>query len=128
MSTVLGADLSVKFYPLTGPLIRDHIQAAMVESFIGALDSRRWAASPEVPVYRPSRGVIDLVVGRREPLVIASEFNSELRRLEQQVRWHREKEESLPISRPVAVPRHGRGSGDVAAPRAALDAGHARAR
>ncbi len=97
MSTVLGADLSVKFYPSTGPLIRDHIQAAMVESFIGALDSRRWAASPEVPVYRPARGVIDLVVaGRREPLVIASEFNSELRRLEQQVRWHREKEESLP--------------------------------
>ena len=55
MSTVLGADLSVKFYPSTGPLIRDRIQAAMVESFIGALDSRRWAASPEVPVYRPAR-------------------------------------------------------------------------
>jgi transcriptional regulator with XRE-family HTH domain len=100
MSTVLGADLSVKLYPTTGPMIRDHIQAAMVESFLRAID-RRWTASAEVPVYRPVRGVIDVVVvGRREPLVIASEFNSELRRLEQQVRWHREKEESLPSADP----------------------------
>ena len=48
----------------------------MVETFLGALN-RRWAPSPEVPVYRPARGVVDVVlVGRREPLVIASEFNS----------------------------------------------------
>ncbi|HEY4190281.1 MAG TPA: helix-turn-helix transcriptional regulator [Candidatus Limnocylindrales bacterium] len=96
VATVLGADLSVRLYPTTGPRIRDRIQAAMVEAFLGVLD-RRWIASPEVPVHRPARGVIDVVLtGRREPLAIASEFNSELRRLEQQIRWHREKEESLP--------------------------------
>jgi transcriptional regulator with XRE-family HTH domain len=95
IATVLGADLSVRLYPTTGPQIRDRIQAAMVESMLSGLDPR-WIASPEVPVYRPSRGVIDLVLsGRREPVVIAAEFHSELRRLEQQVRWHREKEGSL---------------------------------
>jgi transcriptional regulator with XRE-family HTH domain len=97
IATVLGADLSVRLYPTTGPRIRDRFQAPMVEELVTVVDPRRWVASPEVPVIRPARGVIDLVVaGRREPLVIASEFNSELRRLEQQLRWHREKEASLP--------------------------------
>ena len=96
IATVLGADLSVRLYPTTGPAIRDRIQAAMVEAMLSALD-RRWIASPEVPVYRPARGVIDLVLtGRDVRVAIASEFQSELRRLEQQVRWHREKEASLP--------------------------------
>lgn len=96
IATVLGADVSVRLYPTTGPLIRDRIQAAMVEAMLSRLD-RRWIGSPEVPVYRPARGVVDLVLsGRREPVTIAAEFNSELRRLEQQVRWHREKEASLP--------------------------------
>jgi transcriptional regulator with XRE-family HTH domain len=96
VATVLGADVSVRLYPTTGPLIHDRIQAAMVEALLRELDPR-WIAAPEVPVHRPARGVIDLVLsGRHEPLVVASEFNSELRRLEQQVRWHREKEVSLP--------------------------------
>jgi hypothetical protein len=43
--------------------------------------------------------VIDLVLDdRTSPLLVAGEINSELRRLEQQVRWHREKELSLPSS------------------------------
>ncbi|MEO5965927.1 MAG: helix-turn-helix transcriptional regulator [Candidatus Limnocylindrales bacterium] len=93
---VLGADLSVKAYPTTGPRIRDRIQAAMVEAILRVLHPR-WTASPEVPVWRPARGVVDLVVSNTDgPMVIASEFQSELRRLEQQVRWHREKELSLP--------------------------------
>ncbi len=96
IATVLGADLSVRLYPTTGPLIHDRIQAAMIEAMLARLDGR-WIRSPEVPVHRPARGVIDLVLsGRREPITIAVEFNSELRRLEQQVRWHREKEASLP--------------------------------
>ena len=96
IATVLGADLSLRAYPTTGPRIRDHIQAAMVEALQRILHPR-WTASPEVPVYRPSRGVIDLVLSDScEPLVVASEMHSELRRLEQQMRWHREKEASLP--------------------------------
>jgi transcriptional regulator with XRE-family HTH domain len=96
IATVLGADLTLRAYPTTGPRIRDHIQAAMVEALLRILHTR-WTASPEVPVYRPPRGVIDLVLSdAREALVIASEMHSELRRLEQQVRWHREKEASLP--------------------------------
>lgn len=96
IATVLGADLSIRLYPTTGPLIRDRIQAVMVEALLSELD-RRWIGSPEVPVYPPARGVIDLVLsGRQEPVIVASEFNSELRRLEQQLRWHREKEASLP--------------------------------
>jgi hypothetical protein len=43
--------------------------------------------------------VIDVALAeRRSPLVVAAEVQSEVRRLEQQIRWHREKEESLPSS------------------------------
>ena len=96
ISMVLGADLSVKLYPTTGPRLRDRVQAAMVEALIAYL-GRPWIAHPEVPVHRPARGVIDLVLtNRTTPLIIATEVHSELRRLEQQLRWHRMKEESLP--------------------------------
>lgn len=96
IATVLGADLSVRLYPTTGPQIRDHLQAPMIEAILRELH-RRWIPSPEVPVYRPARGVIDLVLSdRRSPTVIASEVHSEIRRMEQQIRWHREKEASLP--------------------------------
>lgn len=96
IAAVLGAQLSVKLYPTTGPRIRDRIQATMVETLLTVLH-RRWMPAPEVPVYRPARGVIDVVLSDpRVPIVVASEFQSELRRLEQQIRWHREKEASLP--------------------------------
>ena len=93
---VLGADLSVKAFPTTGPRIRDRFQAAMGEGLLRVLH-RRWLVSPEVPVTKPARGVIDFVLQDRvEPVALASELQSELRRLEQQIRWHREKELSLP--------------------------------
>ena len=96
IATVLGAELSVKAYPNTGPRIRDRFQAPMVEALIGALDER-WIADPEVVVVHPARGVIDLVLtDRTHPLLVASEIHSEVRRLEQMIRWHREKELSLP--------------------------------
>ena len=58
---------------------------------------RRWTAAPEIPVHRPARGVIDVVlVDNARVTVVATEMQSEVRRLEQQVRWHRQKEESLP--------------------------------
>jgi transcriptional regulator with XRE-family HTH domain len=97
VAAVLGADLSLRLYPTTGPRIRDRIQAAMVEALLRRVDGR-WRATPEVPVFRPARGVIDLVLDDRRETLVAAEFNSQLRRLEQQIRWHREKEASLPSS------------------------------
>jgi transcriptional regulator with XRE-family HTH domain len=96
ISSVLGADLSVRLFPTSGPRIHDRTRGAMVESLLRTLHSR-WIASPEVPVTRPARGVIDVVLDdRSERVLVAGELNSQLRRLEQQVRWHREKELSLP--------------------------------
>ncbi len=96
IGAVLGSDLSVRLFPTTGPRIHDHIQAAMEEALLRVLHAR-WIASPEVPVVRPARGVIDVVLDdRTRPLLVAGELSSQLRRLEQQVRWHREKELSLP--------------------------------
>lgn len=44
----------------------------------------------------PARGVIDIVMtDRRSPIVIAAEVQSELRRLEQQIRWSSEKADGL---------------------------------
>jgi hypothetical protein len=80
-------DLGVRLYPGTGPLIRDHLQAAMIEALLQILHPR-WRPSPEVWVTRPVQGVIDLVLEAEvdddatAPL-IATEAQSELRRLEQ---------------------------------------------
>jgi transcriptional regulator with XRE-family HTH domain len=98
VSTVLGADLPIRPYPSTGPLIHDRSQAPMVEAVLRILHSR-WNASPEVPLVHPARGVADLVLSDRPcTVVIEGEVQSHLRRLEQQLRWHREKELSLPSS------------------------------
>lgn len=96
VATALGGDLSLRFYPGTGPRIYDRVQAAMIESVIAALHPR-WHRYPEVPVSRPVRGVIDLVLHDGEAsLLVAAEAHSEIRRLEQQVRWAREKSDGLP--------------------------------
>jgi transcriptional regulator with XRE-family HTH domain len=98
MTAVLGADLSMAVHPTTGPRIHDRFQAPMEEALLRRLH-RRWGRSPEVPVLHPARGVIDLLLEDSiAPLHVASEIQSELRRLEQQIRWHREKELSLPSS------------------------------
>jgi transcriptional regulator with XRE-family HTH domain len=98
IGSVLGADVSLRLYPTTGPRIRDRLQAPMGEALLRALHSR-WTPMPEIPVFRPARGVIDFVLGDRHGAVlVATELHSELRRLEQQIRWHREKEASLPSS------------------------------
>ena len=34
IAEVLGADLSVRLYPNTGPIVRDHIQARIVEELL----------------------------------------------------------------------------------------------
>jgi transcriptional regulator with XRE-family HTH domain len=100
VAEALGMDLSVRLYPGSGPLIRDHLQSAMLQALVAMLDDR-WRATPEVWVRRPVRGVIDIVLeapGSREPLV-AVEAHSELRRLEQQVRWAQAKAAALAEAR-----------------------------
>lgn len=96
IATALGGSVNVRLYPGTGPRLRDPIQARITEALMRILDPR-WTRLVEVPVYRPARGVIDLVAhDQAAALVVATEVQSELRRLEQQFRWSNEKAESLP--------------------------------
>lgn len=96
IATALGGDAHVKLYPGTGPRLRDPIQARIVEVLLRAAHPR-WIRHVEVAVYRPVRGVIDVVLQDREtPTVIATEVHSELRRIEQQLRWAGEKSAALP--------------------------------
>jgi transcriptional regulator with XRE-family HTH domain len=91
----LGADLSVRFFPGSGPRIVDRFQAPMVEALLRILGSH-WRAQPEVPVAA-ARGVLDLVLRRRDAsLVVACECHSELRRLELVIRRLAEKADALP--------------------------------
>jgi transcriptional regulator with XRE-family HTH domain len=101
VAAALGANISVRVFPNTGPHIRDHLQIAISEALIAALDPR-WRATPEVPVYRPVRGVIDLVLSDAAgPDTVAVEIHSQLRRVEQQVRWATQKADAL-----AALPQH----------------------
>ena len=82
----LGADLGIRYFANTGPRIRDHLQTAMSEELLRVLHPR-WRATPEVPVYRPVHGVIDIVLEDRQgSTTVETELRSQLRRLEQQVR------------------------------------------
>lgn len=95
LAAALGADIGVRLFAGTGPRILDRFQAPMIEALIRSLD-RRWIATPEVPVVAPARGVVDLVLhDPQADLVLAVEAHSEIRRLEQQLRWIAEKEASL---------------------------------
>jgi transcriptional regulator with XRE-family HTH domain len=100
MSSALGADLSIKVYPGAGVPIRDRFQARMVEALLRTLHPR-WRAHLEVPIHRPARGVIDVVL-EDLPLLVATEAQSDLRRLEAQIRWHAEKASGLPHT-PLAL-------------------------
>jgi transcriptional regulator with XRE-family HTH domain len=94
----LGADLAVRLYPNTGPKIRDRHQAAIIEALLGILHSR-WTSTDEVKVRRPARGWIDLALHDRiEGVLVATEVESLLRRLEQLIRWHQDKVDALPSS------------------------------
>ena len=96
LASALGADLSTRIYPNTGPAIRDRHQARILELTLAALHPR-WVRYSEVAVRRPSRGWIDLVLHDQvERVIVATEIQSELRRLEQLVRWSAEKAAALP--------------------------------
>lgn len=95
IGTALGADLSLRYFTGVGPRLVDRFQAPMIEGFLPNL-SARWSARLEVPVETPRRGVVDAAL--TDPtarLVIASEFQSEFRRLEQEIRWNAEKADGL---------------------------------
>jgi transcriptional regulator with XRE-family HTH domain len=95
---VLGADLTVRLYPTTGPRIHDRIQAPIIETLFKVLHPR-WRKLAEVGVTRPARGFVDAVLGLPlVGLVVATEVESTIRRLEQQLRWAQDKADSLPSS------------------------------
>jgi hypothetical protein len=96
LGTALGADLGIRLFPGAGVPLRDRLQAPMLEALL-ALTHDAWRRYPEVAVTRPARGVIDAVLVRH-PAVVVTEVQSELRRLEAQLRWHEEKAAGLPSS------------------------------
>jgi transcriptional regulator with XRE-family HTH domain len=97
IGVALGADLGVKYFPGTGPRIYDRFQAPMTETLLRSLDPR-WRVELEVPIARPGRGIIDLVLTDRSSTVtVAAEVYSGLRRLEQQIRWSTEKADGLSV-------------------------------
>ncbi|MFO7533409.1 MAG: helix-turn-helix transcriptional regulator [Candidatus Limnocylindrales bacterium] len=106
VADALGARLGVRLFPGTGPHIFDHLQAGMLKALLQELHSR-WDRRLEVPVYGQARGVIDLVLeDARERVVVACEAQSQLRRLEQQVRWASMKADALAQARHSAGARH----------------------
>jgi transcriptional regulator with XRE-family HTH domain len=108
----LGADLSLRLYPSTGPRIRDRLQAPILEALLRELHPS-WKRLVEVPVWRPVRGVIDAVVARPGDVVIATEIHSEVRRLEQQLRWAVAKADALPSAEAWSMLSGGRGEAPV---------------
>lgn len=96
IAQALGADLSIRLYPGTGPRLQDHVQAAITEALLETANPR-WRRNVEVAVRRPVRGVIDIVLDD-DDTIVATEVHSEIRRLEQQIRWMREKAAALPSS------------------------------
>jgi len=98
VAAVLGMSFSVRLYPGTGPLIRDQHQALMLGALIG-IAHPRWRRHLETGVYRPVRGVIDCVLDAPDEPVVACEAESDLRRIEQQLRWSRAKADALATAR-----------------------------
>ena len=108
VAAALGADLSIRVFPNTGPRIRDRFQVAMTEALLAMLHPR-WQATPEVPVYRPVRGVIDVVLEDRGGAdTVATELHSRLQRVEQQLRWSVQKADALAGRPDMAQRRVGR--------------------
>jgi transcriptional regulator with XRE-family HTH domain len=96
LAAAVGADLSMRLYPNTGPAIHDRHQARILEGLLARIHPR-WRPTTEVAVRQPARGWVDLVLAEpRERIVVATEIESGLRRLEQMIRWSREKADSLP--------------------------------
>ena len=94
--TALGRDVSVRlFESVAVPHVRDRLQAQMIEALLSALHPR-WTPRLEVAVYRPVRGVIDIVLQDREAQdLVAGEAHSLLHTVEGQLRWAGQKADAL---------------------------------
>lgn len=111
IALALGAQLEVRLRVGTGSPIRDHIQARIVEALL-RIAHPRWGRLVEVPVHRPVRGSIDVVFyDPAAGIVIATEVQSQIRRLEQQLRWGNEKARAILPGR--ALPQIGTAPADV---------------
>ena len=100
LASALGADLLVRIYPGTGPTLRDHLQVAMAEALL-VLADRSWRPQLEVRIPPPARGYADLVL--RDPVrhqAVVAEVHSQLRRLEQQLRWGQATAEAIAATLP----------------------------
>jgi hypothetical protein len=81
----------------------------MVEGFLGDLHPR-WTPFPEVTVRTPARGSIDLVLADTVDVgFVATEFQSQVRRPEQILRWSGEKAAALRTTELYAAARVARG-------------------
>jgi len=97
LGVALGADFSARFFPGSGPRIHDRYQAPIGEALLVVLHPR-WRPALEVPVHRPVRGVIDTVLrDSSSSAIVATEIQSDIQRLEQQIRWGNEKAEALAL-------------------------------
>ena len=114
-STALGRNVSVRLFESAAtPHVRDRLQVQMIEALLTALDPR-WMPRLEVAVYRPVRGVIDVVLQDRDTLdLVAGEAHSLLHTVEGQLRWAGQKADALasatgwPWADAVEPPRIGR--------------------
>ena len=96
LAAVLGADLTMRLYPNTGPAIHDRHQAPILEHLL-EVRHPRWKPLQEIAVTRPSRGWIDVAFHEpRERVIVASEVQSVLLRLEHLIRRSAAKADSLP--------------------------------
>jgi hypothetical protein len=103
LSVALGAEVSIRLYAGTGPLLTDRHQARMSECLLPEL-APVWRPHLEVRVARPVRGYVDAVLERVDtPLLVVTEFESALPRLEQQIRWAAEKVASIGSSELVGA-------------------------
>jgi transcriptional regulator with XRE-family HTH domain len=96
LGAVLGADFSARFFPTTGPQVRDRHQGRIMEVILQERHAR-WDPFTEVRVHKPDRGWIDHALhDPKEHVLVAGEIQSELNRVEQLVRWQQAKAASLP--------------------------------
>jgi transcriptional regulator with XRE-family HTH domain len=102
VSAALGGRLRLWYEPGTGVAVHDRYQAPAIGALV-KLARAAWRPTLEVGVTDPVRGVIDAVLEhRQDPIVLAVESESDLRRIEQQVRWAAAKAGALATARASA--------------------------
>jgi transcriptional regulator with XRE-family HTH domain len=95
LAEAIGGEFRAWFEPGLGVPLRDRYQAPMIEGLL-RIAHPRWVRFTEVLVRRPVRGIIDLVLcDLDEPILVAGEAHSQIRRLEQQQRWANQKADAV---------------------------------